>query len=57
MSYVQMKVVYLVYVVYPSTVKTMFFTMFQGEAQTIKQYQGEKCKFWFSACSAFQEGL
>lgn len=40
--------------VYPSAV---LFTMLQGKAQAIKQYQGEKCKFRFSVCSAFQEEL
>ena len=48
MLYVQMNAVY------PSV---MFFTVFQGKAQAIKQYQGEKCKFWFSVCSASREGL
>lgn len=47
MSYVQMNAVCLSAVV---------FTMFQGKAQAIKQYQGEKYKFCFSVCCAFQEG-
>lgn len=46
MSYVQMNAVY--------HLSAVFFTMFQGKAQAIKQYQGEKCKFWFSVCSDFQ---
>lgn len=48
MSYVQMNAVYLSAVV---------FTMFQGKAQATKQYQGEKYKFCFSVCCAFQEEM